>query len=524
MSKHSTTRPEHLVPFADRVRYMLAFRLVMAGVIAVAPAFGARDGLSTSGLVLAVGTYVVVCVLGLVLPKVHRTLAVLLFGFTLMLDGIFLGVTVYATTVTDSPLRLLLVVYLVVVALVASFRTGLKAVLWNTLVLSAVYQLQRDGVIHGYAVTFRQIAWFAAMVCLATLATAAFAAVNERELRRRNYDLEALGELSWRLEARQSPAEIAQALVDAAVEAFSFRRCLVAAASTGQLSVLAAHGVSDLAPAIGSSADGDRLVRVSMREHRRLLAVQPSPADDPWLCAVLPNAQGVVVVPMFAEGAPLGVFVAEQGERRGTRVERRVVTMVERFVSQSSLALSSTWLLERVQALAATDGLTHLANRRTFDDVLIRSFTRAARSGRPLGLLMVDIDLFKQVNDTFGHPTGDATLQRVANALGGACRPHDIVARYGGEEFAVVLPDVDTIELGTVAERLRLAVASLREEPPVTVSIGGAAFPAHADSAAALLQLADDALYMAKRMGRNRVVIAQPATASRLLHSHQATA
>jgi len=216
----------------------------------------------------------------------------------------------------------------------------------------------------------------------------------------------------------------------------------------------------------------------------------------------------VLIVPMFADGAPLGVFVAEHVAARGGRVDRRVVTTVERFVSQTALALASAWLLERVLDLAATDGLTGIANRRTFEDMLARSFTRAARAGVPLSLVMVDLDHFKALNDRHGHQAGDATLRRVAPALVSACRPGDVVARYGGEEFAVLLPDTDQRDVAIVAERLRAAVAALVQDPAVTASIGAASFPTHAADATELVKAADDALYTSKRTGRNRVTVA----------------
>ena len=165
--------------------------------------------------------------------------------------------------------------------------------------------------------------------------------------------------------------------------------------------------------------------------------------------------------------------------------------------------------------LARHDGLTGLANRRYFDEHLAREFAQCARTRRPLGLIMIDVDHFKLYNDTYGHPEGDKCLQAVAEAIRRALRrPHDFVARYGGEEFAVLLSETDTAGAGEVAEAIRAAVAMLdlpfAASPTGHVSIS-AGFTSHMSpepkaNALSLLNDADKALYQAKHSGRNTVV------------------
>lgn len=510
MSSPRSAGSNQLVPFADRVRYMLVFRLVIAAVVAIGPVLGAPSGLARVPLMLTVAGYVAASVPSLALPRLRRGLAMPLFGIGLLADGVFLAVVSYGSAGFSSPLRLLVVLHLVVVALVGSFRTGLKVAIWHTLLLGVTYELHRAEVVVPRLGTasFSQMAWFVGVFWLLTMATATLASVNERELRRRNYDLEVLATFSWELETTTTPDGVARALVESTIDAFGFVRCMVVAAATGKLTPVAAHGV-DTALAAGAPED-DVLVRTAMREHRTLRVAALDAKTSPWLAAAMPGARNVLIVPMFADGAPLGVFVAEHPAARGGRVERRVITTVERFVSQTSLALASAWLLEQVLELAATDGLTGIANRRTFEDMLARSFSRAARAGVPLGLVMVDLDHFKALNDDHGHQVGDATLQRVARALAVACRPGDVVARYGGEEFAVLLPDTDESAVRSVAERFRVAVEGVDQEPPVTASVGAASFPVQATDATELVKAADDALYESKRTGRNRVTVASP--------------
>jgi diguanylate cyclase (GGDEF)-like protein len=161
----------------------------------------------------------------------------------------------------------------------------------------------------------------------------------------------------------------------------------------------------------------------------------------------------------------------------------------------------------RLAALAMTDELTRVKNRRRFSEDLEAHCSMAARCVLPLSLAMLDLDGFKQYNDSFGHPAGDEVLRAVADALCSHVREHDVVARYGGEEFVVLLPSTDADGAMIVAERLRSAIAGrpglLR---PVTASIGvTTAFPATADGSRAMIDQADKALYRAKRAGRNRV-------------------
>ncbi len=170
---------------------------------------------------------------------------------------------------------------------------------------------------------------------------------------------------------------------------------------------------------------------------------------------------------------------------------------------------------DQLDVLARVDALTGVANRRQFDQVLQTEWSRARRSGQGMALLMVDIDHFKEFNDRFGHPLGDACLRAVATALSGcATRGSDVVARYGGEEFAVVVSGTTRDGALALAETMRLAVERLRlstTDPVgsvgVTISIGVAhvALIASADPSA-LLAATDAALYEAKRAGRNRVV------------------
>jgi two-component system cell cycle response regulator len=166
---------------------------------------------------------------------------------------------------------------------------------------------------------------------------------------------------------------------------------------------------------------------------------------------------------------------------------------------------------------AITDGLTGLHTRRYFEQCLATEVQRAQRTGLPLGLLIADVDHFKTVNDTYGHPGGDRVLIEVARRLTRSSRAGTVVARYGGEEFALLLPHTDASGLAVAAENLRRAISTIPVAVRgdtlvrVTVSVGASCLPDHAETPETLVLTADHALYAAKEAGRNRSVVSTAA-------------
>lgn len=187
---------------------------------------------------------------------------------------------------------------------------------------------------------------------------------------------------------------------------------------------------------------------------------------------------------------------------------------LERTVAERTRELSEA--NSRLERLAVTDGLTGLFNHRRFQESLHSELLRCERHKRPLAVLMLDVDFFKRVNDSMGHPAGDELLRRLAEVLSRDLRATDLISRYGGEEFAVLLPETTKAEAMQVAERMREAVEQKINETrawtqTITVSIGVATFPEDGKTAEVVLDAADQALYVAKRQGRNRVVGAKAA-------------
>jgi diguanylate cyclase (GGDEF)-like protein len=170
----------------------------------------------------------------------------------------------------------------------------------------------------------------------------------------------------------------------------------------------------------------------------------------------------------------------------------------------------------RLEQLAFRDGLTGLYNHRYFQETLAREITRTKRYGRPLSLVIFDIDFFKKVNDTYGHPAGDQVLINLAHAISVAVRPSDIVARYGGEEFTVILPETDRTGMKVFAERLRRCAAAVttifnNNSIKITISCGGVQYSQDDTiTQQELIEAADKGLYLSKKNGRNRVTIITP--------------
>jgi diguanylate cyclase (GGDEF)-like protein len=227
---------------------------------------------------------------------------------------------------------------------------------------------------------------------------------------------------------------------------------------------------------------------------------------------------GYLCVPLTAQSETLGLLHIEIGfkvprARRASHLADRLrlaVTLSEHL----ALALANFRLRATLRERSTRDELTALFNRRYMEDSLDREIRRAIRDGQALGVLMLDLDHFKRLNDAFGHAAGDFALRLVGQFLQSNVRAEDIACRFGGEEFVVILPKANAEDTRRRAEALRLGIRSLRAEhggptfPTLTMSIGVAAYPSHGATGESLLRAADEALYQAKGEGRDRVVVA----------------
>ncbi len=223
------------------------------------------------------------------------------------------------------------------------------------------------------------------------------------------------------------------------------------------------------------------------------------------------NMEYFISLPLVAKNRVVGVMLVDNFYSKRP-ITKDDIWKLNMFANQAGLAIQNSQEFEKTLILSNTDRLTGLWNYGYFQHQLAEDIKRANRFNRYLSLLMLDIDFFKNFNDTLGHVAGDKLLQEIAEILKKSCREVDIVARYGGEEFAIILPETFKEKAYSSAERIRKCTAAhqfhYKEGTPakrITISIGVASFPQDASTVQDLISFADKALYAAKETGRNRV-------------------
>ncbi len=236
--------------------------------------------------------------------------------------------------------------------------------------------------------------------------------------------------------------------------------------------------------------------------------------DGPDLHPAEPRCQTYMVVPFSVPDSVTGVL-ALYDRVGGDEFDDADLVTLHSFASRAAIAVENVRVHEEAQRLSHTDALTGLFNYRTMKDSLRREVERAARFGHPLCVLTLDLDRFKEVNDTYGHAAGDVVLVETAWRIRSVVREVDLAFRRGGEEFVVLLPETDALGGSVAAQRLGAAIRSTpvvvpdRARIPVTVSIGVAVYPEHGGTGPGVLEVSDDALYAAKAAGRNRYHLAK---------------
>lgn len=229
--------------------------------------------------------------------------------------------------------------------------------------------------------------------------------------------------------------------------------------------------------------------------------------------------RSVAISPLVLQNHLIGCL--NQGSSEANHFSSESATdMLEHLSAVLAVCIDNVIAHEKLREDGLTDSLTCLANRRFFEKRLTEEVDRWVRHGKDLSCLLVDVDLFKQVNDQCGHQTGDEVLKKLARVFGNDLRASDVLARYGGEEFVLLLPETPRNQAHEIAERLRLRVEEMdlcrirKEGVPVTVSVGVSTLESAekrmtpVEACGWLLSQADSALYRAKEEGRNRVLIA----------------
>lgn len=329
-----------------------------------------------------------------------------------------------------------------------------------------------------------------------------------RGLRQRLAHRDTLVEVVREANASLEPQKVAEWLVWQA-QAWIPAPCwaVVGADATGQPNVLADAGLTPaLGPSLWSAAHW------VMRHGTELASADFS--SDPRGGA---GAVGTVLAfPLVCRNRTVGALVALDPEPSATAPSLGSAALLglRALLEPPAIALDNALALQKAEALSVTDDLTRLYNSRYLNLVLRRESKRASRSGRPLSLLFIDLDGFKQVNDTYGHLAGSKTLVEAAAIIRGCARETDIVARFGGDEFSLILPDTGSEGAVAVATRVRerLGTARLLASEGLsirlTASIGVATLPDVAASADELLRAADQAMYRVKAAGKDGIHVA----------------
>jgi diguanylate cyclase (GGDEF)-like protein/PAS domain S-box-containing protein len=217
-------------------------------------------------------------------------------------------------------------------------------------------------------------------------------------------------------------------------------------------------------------------------------------------------------VPMMTQGEIIGLlYLSSQQEGQFTKAKQQLAVTV---AEHGALALANLQLRETLRDQSIRDSLTGLYNRRYLEETLAREIQRAERKRQSLGVMMIDIDYFKNFNDTYGHEAGDEVLRGLSEFIQGNIRRGDTACRYGGEELTLILPDATLRDTKKRAEELRQGVKGLeisyrnKTLPQISISVGIGCYPEHGESWTSLIRAADAALYEAKRQGRDRVIVA----------------
>lgn len=219
------------------------------------------------------------------------------------------------------------------------------------------------------------------------------------------------------------------------------------------------------------------------------------------------ETRSILCAPLISRGRPIGVI--EMLNKKQAHFNDSDLDLVKILVNPAAVAIENAFLFQKSERLTITDDLTQLYNSRYLNRCIETEVKRAERTGQPFSILFLDLDGFKSINDSYGHPQGSQSLVEVAGIIRQASRDVDIVGRYGGDEFVLILPNTDQVGAIKVAERIRNHIEEyILNEIQLTASIGIASYPEHGLTKKALVRAADTAMYRVKDRGKNGILVA----------------
>ena len=325
--------------------------------------------------------------------------------------------------------------------------------------------------------------------------------------------LSAISGLHQRIGAHLDLEEVGGILVDTLSNITNCEACAILLIEGDKVSILAERGFIGSFGSINLSTDMPAIRQII--ETKKPIFSNDLEKDDA-LAGCVPagcRAKSLLCVPVLINNEVKGILHLDSFEKNA--FDEEDLNFVQLLAKETAIAIERSLLYEEIKNLSVTDTLTNLFNRRKMEEDLRNELERSKRYARPLSILMIDIDHFKNFNDYHGHQKGDDVLRKLASLLKANLRAIDRVYRYGGEEFIVMLPEVDKEGALACAERLRRKAEQEpfegeKESQPsgkITLSIGVATYPFDGDTLDKLLEAADSALYRAKALGRNRVCL-----------------
>jgi diguanylate cyclase (GGDEF)-like protein len=544
----STTSEDRPAPeLAARLRAVTIGRLLTGGGIALllgTVAGGLVDQAGARMLVWAGVAYIGLNLVALAVPA-RPWPQRLALDASLLLDGAAVAIVLAVTGGPASPFALLMYAEVVALTMVFGWWTGVRVAVLLSFGLAWVHatappalQSATDAVSEtdpslamAMDPTIRTVMLLLGLWFVAAL-VASLSSVTERDLRGLIDDFALLREINHDLGPRHGLAQVSDGIARTLVDTFGYRRAVVWLVEGEDL---VAMGAARVARDTQGDLDDVRISAQAAPLHEAFRVGEPWPVrrTDPRpraLARLMGDDSPLVLLPLGTEGQQLGMVTAEVPRRMGRRprLRERDLRLLRMLAGEASLVLDNARLHAELRARAVTDALTGLPNHGFFQQRLgeeLDRMKRRAEAGeeRVVSVVLFDLDHFKQVNDTFGHPVGDAVLREAARAADRVLRRSDLVCRYGGEEFAIVLPDTPATNAARACERMQAALRTVRVETPdgrtvgpITASFGIASAVGAERDRASLIREADEALYEAKRRGRDRVVT-HPATTTMLL-------
>lgn len=341
------------------------------------------------------------------------------------------------------------------------------------------------------------------------------AAKAHNEQSRRIVELSALHEVSRRLSDASRLAEVLSYVIDGAVGLTGAEAGVIWRLGEDERFFLAGSHNLPSGPISKLPPDDPDSVSWRVLESGRPLRIPDVQALGPGWHSEVPRLRGMLGIPLRSEGRSYGSLILLHSSIDHFRPEHE--RLLEVLAAQAAAAIARAEALEEAQRLAITDALTGLFNARYFSNRLAEEMQRAQRYGHEIAMIIVDSDALKLVNDRMGHAAGNDLLTALARTIRQHVRASDLIARFGGDEFVILQPETDLASARATAERIRSAAYAASDAAGVerSVSVGVATFPASALDADSLFKTADEALYRAKRAGKNRVEVAPLAPAIR---------